>query len=70
MISFNNNLSYLQKEDRRFTTAIHENNADKYLVAYSQDKGYVDEDKLNKLVDKEVTAILDIAKLASTLKPK
>jgi len=69
-ISFNNNLSHLPKEDRRFTTAIHENNADKYLVAYSQDKGHVDEDKLNTLADKEVTVMLDITKLASTLKPK
>jgi len=69
-ISFNNNLIHLRKEDRTFTTAMHESKADKYLVAYSQDKGYVDDDKLNNYPTKEVTLMIDITKLSANLKPK
>ena len=32
-ILFSNNLHHLKLEDRKFTTTIHEKNADKYLVA-------------------------------------
>ena len=69
-ISFSNNLHHLNLEERSFTTAIHENNADKYLVANSQDKGHVDSDKMNKFDDQEVALLLDITKLSSNLKPK
>lgn len=69
-ISFNNNLIHLRKEDRTFTTAMHESKADKYLVAYSQDKGYVDDDKLNNYPTNEVTLMIDITKLSANLKPK
>ena len=44
-IAFHNNLNYLEKEDRKFITALCKNKADKFLVAYSQDKGHVDDEK-------------------------
>ena len=34
-----------KKEDRKFTAALRKNKADKFLVAYSQDKGHVDDEK-------------------------
>jgi len=49
---------------------MHESKADKYLVAYSQDKGYVDDDKLNNYPTNEVTLMIDITKLLANLKPK
>ena len=70
MISLSNNLHYLKKEDRKFTTAIHLNKANKYLVAYSQDKEHINQDKLNKYAENKVTLLLDITKLSSYLKPK
>ena len=69
-ISFNSNLNHLRIEDRKFTTAVHENKASKFIVAYSKDKGYMDNDRLNKYLDKEVTLIIDTTKLFASLKPK
>ena len=69
-ISFNNNLNYLRIEDREFTIALYRNKASKFLVAYSQDKGCIDDDKLNKYQDKEDTLMINITKLSASLKPK
>ena len=46
-ILFASNLQYARNKDRKFTTAIHKKNTNKYLVTNLQDKGHVDEEKLN-----------------------
>ena len=37
---------------------------------YLQDKGYVDDNKLSKHTENEVTLMIDIIKLSANLKPK
>ena len=69
-MAFANNLRTVDQEHRRLITVIHEGNTDKYLVANSQDKGHVDEDKMNKHDNNEVALHLDITTLASNLKPQ
>ena len=49
---------------------MHDNKASKFLVAYSQDKEHVDNNKLSKYSGKEVTLMIHITKLSASLKPK
>ena len=59
----------VKNKDRKFTTAIHENNADEYLVFNLQDKDHADKEKLYAHNQGEVTLMIGIAKLAANLKP-
>ena len=60
----------MKTEDKSFTTAIHKSKVSKCLVVNSQDKIYVDRDKLNKCASKGVIFLINMTILPSNLKSK
>ena len=66
---FTSDLRAVDAFHKTFIKPIHDGNADRRSVAKSQDKGNLDEEKINKIEANDVSLQLDVTTLTYQMKP-